>query len=356
MGEQLPPRAEVHALPENNAVTVRLFYRCEGLGVSHERLYSAVTAALPRDIHIDSWTAPSASLGLVSLIRNLASAYRARADVNHVTAGVLSYLVWVLPADRTIVTIHDCASLKRLRGWRRTAWLWFWHKLPLGRVAQVVAVSEATRAELEEFVPELRQRITVVENCVSEVFQEYPRKFNQSCPTILQVGTKPNKNLLRVAEALNGFKCHLRIVGALTPQQSQVLAANAINFSNVSGISDAEIAEEYSRCDVVIFASTYEGFGMPIVEAQRVGRPVIVSNLEPMSSVAGAGAMFVDPFDSMSIRRALEQLVRSAEARESVVTAGLRNASRFAASTVAERYATLYRRLCTGGRSDPPRP
>ena len=60
--------------------------------------------------------------------------------------------------------------------------------------------------------------------------------------------------------------------------------------------------QEYKDADLISFPSTFEGFGMPIIEGQAVGRPVITSNIEPMVSVAADAAILVDPFNIESIR------------------------------------------------------
>ena len=82
---------------------------------------------------------------------------------------------------------------------------------------------------------------------------------------------------------------------------------------------------------------------MPIIEAQAMGRPVIVSNLPPMRAIAGAGALIVDPFDVKAIRSAVRQIVDDKSARERIIAAGLENVKRFSAETVAEQYARVYR-------------
>jgi len=70
-------------------------------------------------------------------------------------------------------------------------------------------------------------------------------------------------------------------------------------------LTDAELVEAYRRCDMVVFASLYEGFGLPILEAQAMGRPVITSNFGAMREAAGDGALLVDPYSVESIRDAV---------------------------------------------------
>ena len=137
---------------------------------------------------------------------------------------------------------------------------------------------------------------------VSAEFRELPRPFRADRPRLLQIGTTENKNVERVAEAIAGLKCELVVIGRLSDGQRAALECNAVRFENRFDLGREQLVEEYQSCDLLVFVSTYEGFGLPIVEANAVGRPVVTSDLESMSEVAGGSACLVDPFDAMSIR------------------------------------------------------
>jgi glycosyltransferase involved in cell wall biosynthesis len=88
--------------------------------------------------------------------------------------------------------------------------------------------------------------------------------------------------------------------------------------------------------------STYEGFGLPLVEAQAVGRPVLSSNVGPIPEVAGGGALLVDPTSVRDIRDGLDLLIRDHDVRDRLVYTGLSNVKRFRKANVASQYAALY--------------
>jgi glycosyltransferase involved in cell wall biosynthesis len=97
---------------------------------------------------------------------------------------------------------------------------------------------------------------------------------------------------------------------------------------------------------LISFPSLYEGFGMPILEGQATGRPVLTSASEPMAGVAGAGgARLVDPHSESAIREGFIALIGNPALRERLVAAGLENCQRYALSAVAARYLALYREL-----------
>jgi glycosyltransferase involved in cell wall biosynthesis len=88
--------------------------------------------------------------------------------------------------------------------------------------------------------------------------------------------------------------------------------------------------------------STYEGFGLPIIEAQAIGRPVITSNIPPMDEVAGDAALKVDPYDVSAIRTAILKLCADRVLQEELILQGLENVKQYRAPDIAEKYAQLY--------------
>lgn len=318
---------------------------------SIERLYEDVRGAMPEDCRVTVWTCRNPSSGLWPRLKDMWAARSAQGDVNHVT-GDVHYLTFLLAPGRTVLTVHDLVLLGRLRGIRRRiAWL-FWYWLPVWRSRAVVTISEATRSALLDSVRCDPAKVRVIHNNVSDEFQPAPRPFNAQSPRILQIGTKPNKNLERVAEALEGIPCRLAVVGPLSAEQTQTLRRHNIDYENHVGLSREALVAQYAEADMLLFASTYEGFGLPIVEAQAVGRPVVTSDLQPMPEVAGDAACLVDPFDVASIRAGVLKVIGDEEYREQLVEAGYRNVERFRPAAVAGRYAALYREIAANAGAD----
>ena len=117
-------------------------------------------------------------------------------------------------------------------------------------------------------------------------------------------------------------------------------------------LTDEELVQAYRSCDMVVFASLYEGFGLPILEAQAMGRPVITSNFGAMREAAGDGALLVDPYSVEAIREAVLRIKREPALREDLIAKGRENAERFRAEAVAARYAELYRNVATADRRE----
>jgi glycosyltransferase involved in cell wall biosynthesis len=311
---------------------------------SIERVFEAVRSALQNQIVCEPVVCRYLSRGVVMRIANCVDAAFRSGDVNHIT-GDVHYLALVLPRRRTVLTIHDCSGMEDLSGWRRKLFRWLWLELPMARAAVVTVVSEFTKDQLLRHTSCDAGKIRIVPDPVPVGMSPMPRRFRAEQARILHMGTLPHKNLERVVEALRGVSCSLDIVGRLSPAQLQVLNESGLPFSASHGLSDAEVVEKYRMCDLVVFASLKEGFGMPIIEANAVGRPVVTSNQPPMSEVGAGAACLVDPYDVASIRQGILRVIQDERYRSTLISSGYANAARFASTVVAEEYLRIYSSL-----------
>ena len=311
---------------------------------SIERLFAEIRRHMPADCEVTSCPAPEASAGVLPRWRNVRHAARQQADVHHIV-GDSHYLAFGLPPEKTVVTIHDCAALHRLNGWRRALLKYFWFTGPMRRAAVVTTISQATKDELRKWVGPLADKVVVVPDCVFADFQHSPKRFPEKAPVVLQIGTKENKNLERVAAALAGTGCRWHVIGQMEPEQRAFCAQVGIAYCAPGSVSDEALLQAYRSCDILVFASLHEGFGLPVLEAQATGRPVITSNCSSLPEVAGDGALFVDPASVEDIRSAILRLTMDAGLRDSLVKKGLKNVSRFRPEAIAARYAEIYRKV-----------
>jgi glycosyltransferase involved in cell wall biosynthesis len=242
--------------------------------------------------------------------------------------------------------VLDLGSLRRLRGLRR--WLVFllWYRLPIWWARKVTTISHATRSDLITCIPRATAKVSVLPCPVAPIFVAGERgPMGRKPAHLLLIGTKPNKNVERVARALAGLPVHLRIIGRLSEGQRALLEEVQLSYSAKESLSDIELLREYVESDVLVFVSTYEGFGLPIIEAQAMGLPVITSSVSSMPEVAGAGALFVDPLDEQAIRSAIATVIKSPGLAAELVAKGRSNAKGFTSDAVAQRYAAMYREL-----------
>jgi glycosyltransferase involved in cell wall biosynthesis len=315
---------------------------------SIERIFASVRSALPEDVSVRVETNRYYSQGVLPRLLDGLRARRRAGSVNHVL-GDVHYLTWFLPRRGSIITIHDCISLERHRGVRRALYWLFWYWLPLRRAEHVTVVSNYTREALERWVPGVSVRVSVIPPPLAHGFAPSPAPPRGERLRLLQVGTAENKNLPRVIEACRELMVTLVIIGPLPATVRQRLHALDVPHESHLALDDAALVEVYRSCHALIFASTYEGFGLPIVEAQAIGRPVITSRLCAMPEASGGAACLVDPSDVADIRRAIQRLIDDRQYAAELVRRGYENATRYVPERIAAAYASLYRRAQDGG-------
>ncbi|HMH35268.1 MAG TPA: glycosyltransferase family 1 protein [Puia sp.] len=287
---------------------------------------------------------PQAGLNRSSFFGNRQFIRQLEADLFHVT-GDVHYVSLFLPAKKTMLTIHDCNFMYNARGIKK----WLLHKLllrwPIGRSRWITTISEATKRDIIRFTGCLPEKIRVIPNPVSNRIAYQPKIFNKQKPDILFFGTTMNKNLNRVGPALAGISCVLHIIGKIDLPERRMLEGHQIEYRNYLDLSEDDMISTYASTDFLLFPSTFEGFGMPIIEAQKTGRAVVTSNLSPMKEVAGAGAILVDPENIDSIREGVLRVIGDESTREDIIAKGLENVRQFDVKKIAGQYLALYKEM-----------
>jgi glycosyltransferase involved in cell wall biosynthesis len=263
------------------------------------------------------------------------------AAVFHVT-GDAHYVVLALPRSRTVLTIHDAVFLEQYQGWKR----WLLKKIlldiPVRYSRYVTTISEKSKQEIMRHTRCPAEKIRVIPNPVSALlfFREQP--FRQDSPRLLFIGITPNKNLERVCEAIKGLNCQLVIIGKPSPQQQALMDQHRISYTFKHGIPEEDMAAQYADADVVLFPSLYEGFGLPVIEGFRAGRVVVTSNIPPMKDVSNGGACLVDPYDPVSIRKGLEQVINDQGYRQALISRGFDVVRSYEPREIARQYQQVY--------------
>jgi glycosyltransferase involved in cell wall biosynthesis len=327
---------------------VRLFFRRArpNGNTSIEDSFFEMMAAFPNDS--DFTLAPFKSSfysnGFLPRLRAVLEVRRNQAEINHIT-GDTNFLALGLPRRATILTIHDCGFLDGKNWFARWVLKQFWLKLPVKNSQIVTAVSEATKQDIIRLTGCRPQKIYVVPTIIRSVFRYRPKPFQKNYPTILHIGNAPNKNLERHAQALAGFPCHFHVIGQISDKQIALLKQLKLDFTISYNLSLEAMQTAYEKADILLFCSLIEGFGMPILEAQTIGRVVVTSSISAMPDVAGEGACFADPLSISDIQRAIQLVINDEVYRNELINKGLNNVKRFNPSTVAQQYLGLYKKI-----------
>lgn len=331
-------------------IQVTQFFRKPLAGAhSLERIFEDILPFLSHEINVQKIVSPYSSSGLIKRLANIVSAIFKQGSVNHVT-GEVHFLVILLIKRKTILTILDCVMMEVLSGWKRGIFWFFWLWLPEKRCSIITVISETTKQQVLKYLNCDPRKIRVIYCGVSGEFQYAPAEFNSICPRILLVGTFPNKNIERVFDALEGLCCKLIIIGELNKSHLSLLNTKSLVYESYTNLSRNQLLDQYINCDMLLFASTYEGFGLPIIEANAVGRPVVTSKVWSMPEVADKSAVLVDPYDVTSIREGVLSIVENAELRSRLVKNGLENVRKFNLRSIADQYSELYKEVYLNSR------
>ena len=267
------------------------------------------------------------------------------------------------PTGLTTVTIHDMRRM--LEGTRRLDnWLF---KANVGRafnqVDHVITVSETMKNEILGFYPDLK--ISVIYNGINindfgnvsdDEAQRIRQKYQMPEQFIMTIGhLEKRKNYLRLIEALEilhsrGIAPYLLIVGNDSGEgkvlKDRIASAKLTGQVNIlSGLSDTEVQCLYKLCSLFVFPSTYEGFGIPILEAMVSGCPMVVSDIPVFKEITQNQGRYFPPDSADAMALAIEEGLESQEERERLIQYGSRRAQDFSFGNIAESYATLYELL-----------
>jgi glycosyltransferase involved in cell wall biosynthesis len=236
----------------------------------------------------------------------------------------------------TVLTVHDLAILRHPES------LPPWHRLS-GRAGlaktvraadAVVALSEFTKREVIELLDVPAERIRVVGNGVDPVFTvDGPQAEGNYVLTVATL--EPRKNLGRVVDAAQIAGVELRVVGAR--------GWGGVDVPGwVGEIPDVEVARLYRGARCVVYASLYEGFGLPVLEAMASGTPAVTSRGSALVETAGGAAVLVDPLSVESIAHGIAE---AETRREELVPLGLARAREFTWGRAADAVEKLWREL-----------
>lgn len=239
---------------------------------------------------------------------------------------------------KTVVTVHDLGSeyLPKMHQLKQRLYLKWITNFQLKTATKLIAVSKATREDLIKRVGVEPEKIEVIyEGYNQNLFKptKSDRLVNSLRPYYVFVGTiQPRKNLERVIKAFNVVRNSTLVIAG----SKGWLADDIYNLPKKLGIEDRvkflgyvpdkDLPVLYSGAEALLFPSLFEGFGLPIIEAQACGCPVITSNTSSMPEVAGKGVVLVNPYSVEDIIRGIREIRRI---RENLIKKGFENVKRF---------------------------
>ena len=311
---------------------------------SIEEIFYSLIKYLGHDVKL--LELPYAGAGISAIVKNIYFARKHRGDINHITGEV--HYIALGTGCRTLITIHDIQSIIKGDWISRTIKKWLWFNLPLLIARKISVISTFTKNELIKLCPFAEKKISVINNPINDSQIISPTVFSKKTSTkktILHIGTKTNKNLEGVLRAITNFPIRLVVIGTMTKEQELLADLSGVEYENYYNLPYSKVLELYALADMITFPSFYEGFGMPILEANLVGIPVLASDIDVLHEVAGNAAYFVNPYSIEDIRHGIIELLDNNKLKASLIANGRKNIKRFSPQNISGQYKSLYNQL-----------
>lgn len=244
---------------------------------------------------------------------------------------------------RTIVTIHGLEYEFSPESYGFFAQLYMRYSIRYSvlMAKKVIAVSENTKRDLIRLYGVAEEKIRVIYEGYSRTDTDRKPTTGLGQPYFFFVGRlETRKNIIRMIEAFEYFKQTTGLPHQLVLAGKPGYGYQAIHDRVISSqfrpdiretgyVADRERWQLLMGAEAFLFPSLYEGFGLPVIDAQSIGVPVITSDTSSLPEIAGDGAIFIDPFDSQALAMAMKEVATNPEKRADIIDKATRNTDRF---------------------------
>ena len=265
---------------------------------------------------------------------------------------------------KTVVTIHDLIFMRHPEYYNSIDVKIYTRKFrhALREADRIVAISECTKRDICELGGVEAERVDVIYQSCAKLFSDIPtdrglwqvrNKYGLPDRYILNVGSiEQRKNVLLAVKALHRLPddVALVIVGRHTPYADEVgqyVKENGLcgRVLMLNGVPDEDLPALYRMADAFVYPSRYEGFGIPIIEAIRLGLPVVACTGSCLEEAGGPDSLYVGPDDDEAMAHAISQVLYGVEGRERRIELSQAYVERFENTGAAQRFADLYREI-----------
>ena len=275
----------------------------------------------------------------------------------------LGYVCPLHPPCRSVVTIYDLNYLTPWHGMGRGKRLFLggFIRQSARHADAIVTASQFSKGEIERHLHIPASKITVIPGGPREQATQpaggqegIAAQYGVTTPYLLAFGSlSGNKNIARLIRAFASIHSQvphtLLLVGHMAPGaelQAEIEVLGVADRIKITGyIPDAHVMPLLEHADLFVFPSLYEGFGLPILEAQRAGVAVASSTAASLPEVAGDGAALFDPLSVDGMAQVLRDCLRDPARRSALIEKGQMNVARFSWKRTAAETLDCYRQV-----------
>lgn len=276
---------------------------------------------------------------------------------NEIPFGIHNYSI------KSVVTIHDLIFMRYPQWYGRIDRNIYARKsyYSCRYTNRIIAVSEQTRSDIIRFFRTDPEKIDVVHQSCNPCFytiagnekkQEVLARYNLVSGYILYVGTiEKRKNLLNVVKAIHHGKIYtpLVVVGRQTlyarTVKKYILEHNLSTVTFLENVPTEDLPPLYQMASVFIYPSTFEGFGIPVLEALYSRTPVITTAGGCFTEAGGAHSVYIDPANIEQIIDAINRILGDDELRKKMIDKGYEHALKFDNKSIANNMMRVYQNI-----------
>ena len=228
--------------------------------------------------------------------------------------------------------------------------------MALKKGTQIITISENTKRDLLRLFTVPEDLVTVIPLSPLNDCKRPEKSFQNNIPYIFCLSNNdPHKNLARLIEAFSLIKdrshCHLMIAGYQNPAHQEKLdrlvlekkIGNRVRF--LGHVSDEELQTLYRECEIFVYPSLYEGFGLPPLEALSYGVPTIVSRSSSLPEVVGEAGLYFDPQSVQDMGEKMLQLLMDEKLKAKLRDLGVKQAQLFSWEKTASETIRVFHRM-----------
>ena len=264
---------------------------------------------------------------------------------------------------KLILVVHDTIFMEP---WKEVGTSTSWYQV-LGRIYRrliflrslnrahvIVTVSRYSEVKIQEFLRSDHKQIHVIPNALDKSWFDTERERKKTDNFVLTVsGEQTTKNLKRLLEAysLTGLgpnaKMRLKVVG-VSDKQVPVFKKHCRDFEIekfvdfLPFIRQRDLKKLYSTCNCFIFASTHEGFGIPLIEAMSSGAPIACSQASCIPEIVGDAALFFDPLSNTDMAEVIYKVVNDRYLSDKLTELGYTRVAEYAIENVSQQINSFW--------------